>query len=460
MSADRNAASGQGGSGWLSKIAPIQPHESRAVWLAFGLFFCVFGGYAMVRPVRETIATGLGKDRVADLFVVTWIASLAIIPIYGYFVGKFRRSVFLPWLYGIIAAALAIVGLVLHADEKNVASGTFFYVFISVLNLFVISVFWSFLLELFSKEQSRRLFGFIAAGGTAGAFLGPFYTDFFVTKIGIAGVLFSGAFMFGLTIFFQRALLGMWKHDSAGVTATAGAAASGGGGSGARGDRPIGGNPFAGFMKVLTSPYLLAIALFVVFISTVNTFLYFEQLRMAGEAFASTGERARFFARLDWIVQGLTVICQVMLTGRIAAKLGLTTLLIIVPIFMVGGFLTLAATGTLSVLVVVFIARRVGEYAFVRPAREMLFSRLDNETKYKAKNVIDVPVYRGADALSAQVNTALQGAGSSPAAIACIGAGVCVAWFVNGWLLGRKADADDAKHAAEGASSRPAAERG
>jgi AAA family ATP:ADP antiporter len=458
MSADPNAP-GSRGFGWLlSKLAPIQPHESRAVSLAFGLFFCVFGGYAMVRPVRETIATGLGKDRVADLFLVTWIASLAIIPIYGYFVGKFRRSVFLPWLYGVIAAALAIVGLVLHADEKNVISGEFFYVFISVLNLFVISVFWSFLLELFSKEQSRRLFGFIAAGGTAGAFLGPFFTDFFVTRIGISGVLFAGAFMFVLTIFFQRALLGIWKHDSAGVATTA--SASSGGGASVRGDRPIGGNPFAGFLKVLTSPYLLAIALFVVFISTVNTFLYFEQLRMAAEAFAGTGERARFFARLDWIVQGLTVICQVVLTGRIAAKLGLTTLLIIVPIFMVGGFITLAATGTLSVLVVVFIARRVGEYAFVRPAREMLFSRLDNETKYKAKNVIDVPVYRGADALSAQVNSALQSAGSSPAAIAYIGAGVCVAWFVNGWLLGRKSDSDDVKHAAaENARAGAATER-
>ena len=459
MPADRNTpASGSGFAWLLSKVAPVQPHEMRAVSLAFGLFFCVFGGYAMVRPVRETIATGLGKDRVADLFVITWIASLAIIPIYGYFVGKLRRSILLPWLYALIAAALAIVGVVLKADETNVASGTFFYVFISVLNLFVISVFWSFLLEIFSKEQSRRLFGFIAAGGTAGAFLGPFYTDFFVTKVGIGGILFSGAFMFALTIFFQRALLQMWKHDSVAVTASDG---GGSGGATVRGDRPIGGNPFAGFLKVFTSPYLLAIALFVVFISTVNTFLYFEQLRMAAEAFASTGERARFFARLDWIVQGLTVICQVVLTGRIAAKLGLKTLLIIVPLFMIGGFMTLAATGTLSVLVVVFIARRVGEYAFVRPAREMLFSRLDTETKYKAKNVIDVPVYRGADALSAQVNNALQGAGSSPAAIAYIGAGVCVAWLLNGWLLGRKADADDVKNAAaDSAQARAAAERG
>ncbi len=149
-------------------------------------------------------------------------------------------------------------------------------------------------------------------------------------------------------------------------------------------------------------------------------------------------DRTRIFARLDWIVQSLTVVCQVFLTGRIASKLGLTTLLIIVPIFMIGGFLSLAATGTLTVLLVVFVARRVGEYAFVRPAREMLFSRVDNETKYKAKNVIDVPVYRGADALSAQVKTAIEGAGSTPAHVAVLGAVLAAGWAINGWYLGRQ----------------------
>jgi AAA family ATP:ADP antiporter len=441
----------------LSKLAPIESREVPAVVTAFCLFFCVFAGYFAVRPVRETIGTVLGRDRVADLFVVTWIASIAIIPIYGYLVGKFRRSVFLPWIYGGIAVALAIVGLVLKADETNVASGTFFYVFISVLNLFIVSVFWSFLLELFTQQQSKRLFGIIAAGGTVGALVGPFITDFAVAKIGNSGVLFFGAFMFLLTLFFQRALLNIWSKgvvdESTAGAATASAGAAGGGK--VRGDRPIGGNPFAGFSKVLTSPYLLAIALFVVFIGTINTFLYFEQMRLVEAAFENTADRTRIFARLDWIVQSLTVLCQVFLTGRIASKLGLTTLLVIVPIIMIGGFLSLAATGTLMVLLIVFVARRVGEYAFVRPAREMLFSRVDNETKYKAKNVIDVPVYRGADALSAQVKTAIESAGSTPGHVAVIGAVLAAAWAVNGWYLGRKADrASEAEAASEAAASR------
>ena len=441
MSVNQNAAS-RGLGRLLSRIAPIEPREVPAVVMAFCLFFCVFAGYFAVRPVRETIGTVLGKQRVADLFVITWIASIAIIPIYGYLVGRFRRSVFLPWIYGGIAAALAIVGLVLKADEGNVASGTFFYVFISVLNLFIVSVFWSFLLELFTQAQSKRLFGIIAAGGTVGALVGPFVTDFAVVKIGNSGVLFFGAFMFLLTLFFQRALIGIWKKDAADSQAGNTAADSAGGGR-VRGDRPIGGNPFSGFSKVLSSPYLLAIALFVVFIGTINTFLYFEQMRLVEAAFEVTADRTRIFARLDWIVQSLTVVCQVFLTGRIASKLGLTTLLVIVPVIMIGGFLALAATGTLMVLLVVFVARRVGEYAFVRPAREMLFSRLDNETKYKAKNVIDVPVYRGADALSAQVKTLIEGAGMTPAHVAVIGAGLAGAWLLNGWYLGRKADAED-----------------
>jgi AAA family ATP:ADP antiporter len=439
VSAEQNAVS-RGLGRLLSRVAPIEPREVPAVVMAFCLFFCVFAGYFAVRPVRETIGTVLGKQRVADLFVVTWIASIAIIPIYGYLVGKFKRSVFLPWIYGGIAAALAIVGLVLKADEGNVASGTFFYVFISVLNLFIVSVFWSFLLELFTQQQSKRLFGIIAAGGTVGALVGPFLTDMMVAKVGNSGVLFFGAFMFLLTLIFQRALIAIWNNEAA-----ADAPAEGGGGGRVRGDRPIGGNPFAGFSKVLSSPYLLAIALFVVFIGTINTFLYFEQMRLVEAAFENTADRTRIFARLDWIVQSLTVVCQVFLTGRIASKLGLTTLLVIVPAFMVGGFLALAATGTLTVLLVVFVARRVGEYAFVRPAREMLFSRVDNETKYKAKNVIDVPVYRGADALSAQVKTLIESAGMTPMHVAVIGAGLAGAWFVNGWYLGRKADRQDSQ---------------
>jgi AAA family ATP:ADP antiporter len=382
------------------------------------------GGYFAVRPVRETVGTLLGRERVSDLWVVTWVASLAIVPLYGAVVTRLRRSVFLPWTYGLVAVALAIMGLQFGGDKVNVATGQFFYVFISVLNLFLVSMFWSFLLELFEREQTKRLFGVIAAGGTAGALVGPFITDISVAHIGNGGVLFLGAGLFAIGILAQRVLLGIWHHRAADVQP----------------ERPVGGNPFAGFALVVRSPYLLGIALFVVLLATVNTLLYFEQLRLVQAAVSDVAERTRLFARLDWVVQSLTIGSQLFLTGRIARHFGVTALLVMVPIAMVGGFLLLAANGTLAMLIAVFVFRRASEYAFVRPGREMLYSPLDNETKYKAKNVNDVPVYRGADALAAQVSNGLNSAGFGASATALLGAVVAALWGLVGWWLGRRFD--------------------
>jgi ATP:ADP antiporter, AAA family len=178
-----------------------------------------------------------------------------------------------------------------------------------------------------------------------------------------------------------------------------------------------------------------------VLLASVTTFLYFEQLRLVEITFPDTEDRTRVFAALDWVVQSLTIVCQVFLTGRIASRLGLKVLLTIVPIVMVFGFLALAAVGTFAVLAVVFVLRRVGEYAFVRPGREILFSQVDNETKYKAKNVVDVPVYRGADALIAQVSAALETGAVGASVAALLGATVAAAWVANGWWLGKRSDA-------------------
>lgn len=416
----------------LSRLAPIEAREAPAVVAAFCLFFCFWAGYFAVRPVRETVGTILGRERVADLWVVTWVASLAIVPLYGALVARLRRSVFLPATYGFVGIVLALIGLALRGDAVNVVVGQFFYVFISVLNLFLISMFWSFLLELFDGQQSKRLFGVIAAGGTAGALVGPLVADFSVDRIGNSGVLFMGAALFFLAIAAQRVLLRIWRDRPPNARASAQ-------------ERPIGGNPFAGFTLVLRSPYLLGIALFVVLLSTVSTILYFEQLRLVEAAFSDTTERTRVFARLDWIVQSLTVLSQIFLTGRIAKKFGVTALVTLVPMAMIFGFLALAASGTFAVLAVVFVLRRASEYAFVRPGREMLYSPLDNETRYKAKNVNDVPVYRGADALAAQVNNGLSAAGIAGSAVALLGAVVAAVWGLVGWWLGTRFERDAAQ---------------
>jgi ATP:ADP antiporter, AAA family len=411
----------------LSRLAPIEPREAPAVVAAFGLFFCVMAGYFAVRPVRETVGTLLGRERVADLFVVTWIASLAIVPLYGIIVAKVRRSIFLPATYGFVGLVLALIGFAMRGDAINIVVGQFFYVFISVLNLFLISMFWSFLLELFDGAQTKRLFGVIAAGGTAGALIGPAVSDLMVERIGNSGVLFFGAALFFVAITAQRVLLRIWSDRSPGRSAIA-----------VKNDRPIGGNPFAGFAIVLRSPYLLGIALFVILLATVSTLLYFEQLRLVEQAFADTTERTRVFARLDWIVQSLAILSQIFLTGRLAKRFGVTVLLTLVPVAMIFGFLALAASGTFTVLAIVFVLRRASEYAFVRPGREMLYSPLDNETRYKAKNVNDVPVYRGADALAAQVNNGIVSAGVGAGVVALLGAVVAAVWALVGWWLGRR----------------------
>lgn len=414
----------------LTKAADIQPREIATVLAAFFLFFFMWAGYFAVRPVRETFGTILGREQVADLWVVTALFSILIIPLYGLIVGKVRRSVFLPGIYALVAIFLAGIGLSIQGGAISPVVGKSFYVFISVMNLFLISMFWSFLLEIFDSGQSKRLFGFIAAGGSAGALAGPLISDLAVGSIGNAGILYLGASMFVVAIVCQRMLLSIWASHPPSE------------GQGKRAeDRPIGGNVFAGVTHILKSPYLLGIALFVVFISAVNTLLYFEQLHLVEIAFPDTADRTRIFARLDWIVQALTVLSQIFITGRIAKHFGVKALLTWVPFAMVLGFLAIAASGTFAVLAVVFVLRRACEYAFIRPGREMLWSPLDRETKYKAKNTIDVPVYRGADAISAQINNAVASSGAGIVGVALLGAAVAGAWGFLGAWLGKKYEA-------------------
>ena len=402
-----------------------------AVVASFLLFFCIMAGFFAVRPVRETVGTLIGADRLANLWIGTAAASIVVIPVYGWLVARFRRSVFLPWTYAGVAVSLAIVGVAFRGGgTPGLRLSQFFWIFISVLNLFTISVFWSFLLEVFRSDQAKRLFGIIAAGATAGALAGPLFTDVAVSRIGNSGILFLGAGLFALAIVCQQALLIVWRSDAPAVET---------GGAPER-DRAIGGSMFAGVPLVLQSPYVLGITLFVVLISAANTFLYFDQLRLVTDAFPDPAARTRFFARLDWVVQSLTIVSQLFLTGLIASRVGLVALLTIVPIATAFAYGALAVSNTLPVVVVSIVIRRFGQFAFVRPGREMLWSALDKETKYKAKNFVDVPVYRAADAIFAQLEKGIHAAGLGSQTVAIVGAVAAAVWAVNGWWLGRQHD--------------------
>jgi ATP:ADP antiporter, AAA family len=409
---------------FLGRVATVEAHELRAVVAAFSLFFFMWAGYFAVRPVRETVAINfIGRENVADLWLYTALFSILIVPVYGTIVSRLRRSVFLPAIYATVAVLFVFVGVALQTGGMTSLIGKVFYVFISVMNLFLLSMFWSFLLELFDKGQTKRLFGVIAAGGSAGALAGPFVSDMTVGTIGASGLLYLGAAMFAIAIVCQRVLLGVWTHRTTAVAAE---------------DRPLGGNVFAGFSLILRSPYLVGIALFIVGISAVSTFLYFEQLRIVEVTFSDSAAQTQAFARIDWLVQAITVVAQLFVTGRVATRFGVTALLTAVPAIMVLGFLVLAGSTAFAVFVSIVIVRRAGEYAFVRPGREMLWSPLDKETKYKAKSTVDVPVYRGADYVVAQAQNAISSAGMSASGVMVIAAGVAALWGVVGWWLGSR----------------------
>jgi AAA family ATP:ADP antiporter len=239
-----------------------------------------------------------------------------------------------------------------------------------------------------------------------------------------------GAGMYAVAVILQRVLFVQWKRvepaaDTHAITLT-------------ERDRALGGNPFAGFMLVLRNRYLLGIALFIAGISAINTFLYFEQLEMVQDKFEELAARTQVFASLDTIVQTLVILTQLSLTGYIATRLGVIALLVTIPVVMVFGLTVFAAFGTFSVLAAAMVLRRWGEYAFIRPGREMLFSKVDKESKYKAKNVCDVAVYRVADAAFAQVKKLLDAVGMGGPAQAMTAAAVAALWAVNGWWLGKR----------------------
>jgi AAA family ATP:ADP antiporter len=412
---------------------PADGAEARIVITAAALLFCVLGGYFAVRPIRETIGTVLDRRATQDLWVFTGLVALILVPLYGWLVARVRRSTLMTAIYGFMVVSFVVTAQVFPPGEKpDPMVARVFYVAISVMNLLLVSVFWSFVLEIISGEQSKRLISWIAAGGTLGALVGPALTALFAKKLEHEGVLYLGAGLYVAAIILQRVLMRVWHRTSPGADTHAVTLSER--------DKALGGNPFAGFMLVLRNKYLLGIALFIAGISAINTFLYFEQLEQVEDKFEELVERTQVFASLDTIVQTLVVLTQLTLTGFIASRLGVVALLVTVPVVMVFGLTVYAAFGTFSVMAAAMVIRRWGEYAFVRPGREMLFARVDKESKYKAKNVCDVAVYRVADAAFAQLKKLLDTVGMGLAGQALTAAAVAALWAFNGWWLGRRHD--------------------
>lgn len=396
------------------------------VALPFITFFSILCGYFVLRPVRDEIGVRAGIEHLPWLFTATFAATLLLVPLFGWIVARVQRKAIAAATYAVCAALLLATWGGLQSGNL-IAWGVGLFVGISVLNLFLISVFWSLMADAFNEADARRCYGYIATGGTAGAIAGPSITAFLAPRIGPMNLLpLSAAFLAlaaTLTLFISR-----------------------------RGDagpqQKIGGNILAGVKLALRSPTLLRIALIIVTYTTISTIIYFEQADIVKHAIHDSGERTRYFALLDLVNNIITVSLQLLVTSRILTRLGLRTALTAAPALVGSGLVALALFPRLALVAVLQVVHRASEQAFTRPGREVVFTTVAPEERYKAKNFIDTSVYRANDALVAWLIGALHAAGAGIVTIATLGVGVAAGWVANGYALGRKHDQtrDDGAH--------------
>ncbi|UCC56726.1 MAG: MFS transporter [Gammaproteobacteria bacterium] len=414
-----------GATALLQRLVPARPGEVRALAWSFLYFFSLLCGYYVLRPVRDEMGIQGGVENLQWVFTGTFVVMIAAVPLYGWAVARLPRRRLLPAVYLFFIANLLIFYLLMDAGVAPAGIARAFFIWVSVFNLFVVSVFWSFMADLYSNVQARRLFGFIAAGGSAGAVTGPALTTALAPLLGPANLLLVSAVFLAVALLCIGRLLA-WSATPAANSTRATAATRG-----------TGGGLWAGLRQVLVSRYLLGICLYILLYTTLSTFLYFEQAHIVRDAFADPGERTRVFAAIDLAVNSLTIILQVFLTAHVVRWLGVGGSLALVPLGVAAGLVALGAFPGLVALISVQVLRRAGNYAVSRPAREMLFTVVDREERYKAKNVIDTLVYRGGDAASAWLYTGLAALGLGLGAIAFIAVPLALLWAYNGVLLGR-----------------------
>lgn len=417
--------------GVVARLIGAERHEVTAALAGAGYGFCMMAAYYLLRPVRDAMGIAGGVENLKYLFLLSFSATLLVVPLYGWACTHVSRSRFVPWvslvMVGMVAAFYAVFRET--GDEPPAWVAQAFFVWVGVFNLFVLSVYWSFMADLFSPAQASRLFGFLAAGGSAGAVAGPAATALMAERFGIDSLLLCAAGLLLATLALVRYLL-HWERVS---PASPHKALSGP----MQTDEPIGGNPLAGISLLAGSRYLLGIGLFVLLFTAVGTFMYMQQAELLRDSLATSAERTRVLAAVDLTVNALCIPFQIFLTGRLVARFGLTAVLLAVPVFMIGGFLALALAPGLLLLIAVQVLRRAGDYAITRPARELLFTALPKESRFKAKNVIDTVIYRGGDAANAWLYALLATAGLGLAGTAAAGMVLATVWAGVAWRLGR-----------------------
>ena len=411
----------------LKAVANVEPEETTAVVVSFVYFALLMGSYFVVRPVRDAMGTVYGVKNLQELYTGTFAASFVLAPAYAWLASRIRLTTFLPWVYGFIAVTMVgFFGLfetVEQQQDRWVAA--LFFIWVSTFNVLIISVFWSLMADTFSRGQAKRLFGFIAAGGTVGTIGGPALAASLVDTVGTNALMLISAAGFTITAYLVRVLE---REKQKLVDA----------GEGQRTtlNRTLAGNPFEGFTLLFRSRYLLMIALFILLMTTISTIIYFQLGDLITRAFESREARTRAYALIDLAVNGSTVFLQLFGTGRLIERYGVATGLLLNPVIMVVAFLAVAFSPVLLVLGSIQVVRRFAEYAIAKPSREMLFTVVDQESKYKAKNVIDTVVYRFGDVTSAWASAAVLPYGVAGLAVAGLVMSAC--WFPIAYALGKR----------------------
>jgi len=415
-------------SALLRRLVVLQPGEAPALLASFATLLCMFASYTILRPVRDALGITSGLEKIPYLFWGVFIVMLVLQPLYGWLTSRFPRAVFLPWVYGFFIANLLgfYVWFRLGADRTWIART--YFVWVSVFNLFVVAAFWSLMADLFTREQAGRVFGFIWAGASTGGLIGPFVAHELAVPLGAINLLPISAALLAVSLVLMIAVIRLQRTQAAAVRA----------GEPPQADAALGGSLWAAFGQVVRSPYLLGIALFVLLMTWVSTFLYLEQQAFVAKAFATADERTRFFGGIDFWVQAASLLMQLLFFGRLFKWVGLRAMLVSVPVIMTAGYALVALAPGFMVLVVVYAVRRVGDYALTRPCRDALFTVVSREEKYKAKSLIDTFVYRGGDALSGSLYKELTGSfGAGAAAIGWLGAAISALWSVLALALGK-----------------------
>jgi AAA family ATP:ADP antiporter len=410
---------------WVSWAMPATPQERAAALWSFAYFFTLLAGYYVLRPLRDQMGIAGGVKNLPWLFTATFVTLIAAQPLYGALVARLPRARFIPIVYHFFVANIVLFWVLLTLGIAPVIVARVFFVWVSVFNLFAVTVFWSFMADLFTAEQGKRLFGFIGAGGTAGGLLGPVITIGLSAPLGAVNLLIAAAVLLELAVF---CVLRLERAATAQATASGGADA---------GPQPVGGSAFAALPEVLRSPYLIGVGAWVSLLSFCATIIYFEQANIVSAVVHDRNTQTQLFASIDLAVNLLSLATQVFVTGQLLKRFGSGLTAGALPAVYIVGFAALFLAPTLAVVVTVQVLQRWMNFAVANPARQVFFTVLGRAEKYKAKNLIDVVVYRGSDALYGWVFDCLQALGLKLGAIALIACPVAAAWLVLSAILGR-----------------------